>query len=419
VSDTPDPVHAQVNKASRSGPAVDLPLDGVIVVDFSQYLAGPVATLRLADLGARVIKVERPGPGDAGRDLAFAGLRVAGASLSFHVMNRGKESFAADLKVAAQRDEVKQLLAISDVLVHNFRPGVMARLGLDYASLRELYPRLVYANVSGFGEAGPWANKPGQDLLAQSISGMPWLNGRAGDPPVPVGLAFADTLASCHLAEGITALLFRRERTGRGGLVETSLMEAMFDMQLELLPVYLHDRTKTVRRSSGYGAHAYLGAPYGVFPTADGYLALAMNPVPRIGEILGIDELSSYTDPESWMGEREVINDLIAQRLRTGTTSRWLGLLEAADAWCAAVNTLEEVVSSEGFAALEMTQEITQSGASVGDEAVVLEVTRSPLRIDGKRLTNTAGSPRLGEHNEAVRTEMERHGAKNGKESKP
>ena len=406
------------HEGTESSPAVpvDLPLTGIVVVDFSQYLAGPVATLRLVDLGARVIKVERPSSGDAGRELAFAGVRVAGASLSFHVMNRGKESFSVDLKDAGQREEVKRLLATVDVLVHNFRPGVMERLGLDYESLRENCPRLIYASVSGFGNVGPWANKPGQDLVAQSISGMPWLNGRGGDPPVPVGLAIADTLASCHLAQGITALLFRRERTGRGGLVETSLMEAMFDLQLELLPAYLYDRSKTVKRSSGYGAHAYLGSPYGVFPTADGYLALAMNPVPWIGEILGIEELVAYQEPENWMEQREVINDLIANRLRTASTAHWLQLLEAADAWCAPVNTLEQVIASEGFAALDMIHEIAQAGPSARNQAVPLQVTRSPLRVDGACLTGTTGSPRLGEHNVAIRAEVERKRAQSAQE---
>ena len=195
----------------------DLPLTGVTVLDFSQFLAGPVAALRLADLGARVIKIERPGSGDAGRQLAFAGRTVDGDSMSFHAMNRNKESIVADLKDPAGLARVRALVATADVVVSNFRPGVMERLGLDYETVHRINPGIVYGSVSGYGDTGPFKDRPGQDLLAQSIAGLPWLNGSRDDPPVPVGLAVADHLASCHLAQGITALLVRRFRTGRGG----------------------------------------------------------------------------------------------------------------------------------------------------------------------------------------------------------
>ncbi|MDQ4115072.1 MAG: CoA transferase, partial [Actinomycetota bacterium] len=167
--------------------ASDLPLEGVTVLDFSQFLAGPVAALRLADLGARVIKIERPSGGDAGRSLAFAGRTVNGDSLSFHAMNRNKESVTADLKDPADLERVRGLVAGADVFVQNFRPGVMERIGLDYDSVRALNPAIVYGSVTGYGGVGPFQDRPGQDLLAQAIAGLPWLNGSADDPPVPVG----------------------------------------------------------------------------------------------------------------------------------------------------------------------------------------------------------------------------------------
>jgi crotonobetainyl-CoA:carnitine CoA-transferase CaiB-like acyl-CoA transferase len=181
------------------------PLDGVLVLDFSQFLAGPVAAMRLADLGARVIKIERPGTGDIGRTLAFAGRMADGDTISFHAMNRNKESITADLKVAADLDYVKQLVAKADVIIQNFRPGVMERIGLDYESVRAINPSIVYASATGYGDEGPWKNRPGQDLLAQSVSGLPWLNGSRDDGPVPVGLSIADHLLSCHIAQGATA----------------------------------------------------------------------------------------------------------------------------------------------------------------------------------------------------------------------
>ncbi|SPE39535.1 hypothetical protein SBA3_3270019 [Candidatus Sulfopaludibacter sp. SbA3] len=171
------------------------PLDGLLVLDFSQFLAGPSAALRLADLGARVIKIERPDGGDLCRRLYISNLELEGDSTLFHSINRNKESFAADLKNEEDRTRVLALVARADVLIQNFRPGVMERLGLDYGSLRERFPGLVYAEVTGYGATGPWRDKPGQDLLVQALSGLAWLNGDAGQPPLPFGLAVADMFA--------------------------------------------------------------------------------------------------------------------------------------------------------------------------------------------------------------------------------
>lgn len=378
-------------------PGADLPLDGITVLDFSQFLAGPVAALRLADLGARVIKVERPGTGDTGRSLAFAGRTADGDSVSFHAMNRNKEGVTADLKDPADLEFVKDLVRTADVLIQNFRPGVMERIGLDHASVRELNPQLVYGSVSGYGDTGPFAARPGQDLLAQSISGLPWLSGSRDDPPVPVGLAVADHLASCHLATGITALLVRRFRTGEGGLVQTSLFESLLDLQFELLSTRLNDPTITVERKGPRSAHAFLPAPYGVYPTRDGWLAIAMNPVPTIGRLLEIPELVSLTDPASWWERQSEIEELLTATLRTGDRDHWLAVLDAADVWCAPVLTLDELVAHDGFRAIAMTQQITR-----GD--TTLTTTRSPIRVDGTRLTSPRPAPRLGEHDGAVRS---------------
>lgn len=381
------------------------PLEGVTVLDFSQFLAGPVAALRLSDLGARVIKVERPGVGELGRSLAFADLRRDGDSLTFHAMNRGKQSLAADLKRSEDLDLVRRMVRSADVVVENFRPGVMKRLGLDYESVRALNPGIVYGSISGYGPSGPWADKPGQDLLAQARSGLPWLNGDAMSPPVPVGLSIADHLASCQLALGIAALLVRRERTGEGGLVETSLLEGVLDFQFELLTAYFNEPSFGLRRCGVHGANAYLAAPYGVYPTADGYLALAMYPVTRIGELLGLSELEAYVEPERWMADRDVIATLLGERLAEAPTSHWLEILEPADVWCAPVLTLPELAASEGFAAIDMLQEVERT-SSGSDGEVALTTTRSPLRIDGERLVTRRGAPHVGEHSDALRAEF-------------
>ncbi|MGN6327157.1 CaiB/BaiF CoA transferase family protein [Pseudolysinimonas sp.] len=381
-----------------------LPLDGVLVLDFSQFLAGPVAALRLADLGARVIKVERPQGGDIGRTLAFAGRTVDGDTVSFHAMNRGKQSVAADLKDPDDLAWIRTLVARADVVIQNFRPGVMERIGLDYESVRELNPAIVYASATGYGDEGPWRGRPGQDLLVQSMTGMPWLSGSREDGPVPVGLSIADHLLSCHIAQGVTALLVRRFRTGVGGHVQTSLLEAMLDLQFELLSTHLTDPAVTVRRSGPHAAHAFLPAPYGTYPTADGYLALAMNPIPTLGRLLDLPELEALTDPQDWWDREEWIGDRLAARLAGATTAHWLEILDAADVWCAPVLTLEQLVASEGFAAIGMTQQVERATSDGGTARVT--TTGSPLRIDGARPRGGAAAPRLGEHTAAVRAEF-------------
>jgi CoA:oxalate CoA-transferase len=388
---------------------IERPLEGVLVLDFSQFLAGPVAALRLADLGARVIKIERPGIGDIGRQLAFAGLRAGEETISFHAMNRGKESVAADLKNPEHLAFVRSLVRRADVVIQNFRPGVMERLGLDYETVRQENPRVIYGSISGYGDQGPWKDRPGQDLLAQSISGLPWLQG--GEHPTAVGLSIADHLASCHMAQGITALLFRRERTGEGGLVETSLLEAMLDLQFELLSTKLTAPEAVHIQGRGpHSAHTFLSAPYGIYPTLDGHLAIAMNPVPIVGRLLGIPEVEAMTDPETWWTRQAEIEELLAARLATAPTEHWLGLLDAADVWCAPVNTLEQLIESEGFRAIDMVQTVERDDANGAHIEVV--TTRSPLRVDGQTLKGRTGAPILGADTDAVREEFASEGAR-------
>lgn len=376
------------------------PLEGLLVVDLSQFLSGPSATLRLADLGARVIKVERPGVGEVGRQLYISNQGLDGDSTLFHAINRNKEGFSADLKDPSHRERVLRLLDQADVVVQNFRPGVAERLGLAYDDLAARNPRLVYAYVSGYGTQGPWVNKPGQDLLAQALSGLPWLNGDDGQPPVPTGLAVADMLAGAHLVQGILACLVRRGISGTGGLVEVSLLESVLDFQFEVLTTHLNDGGKLPKRSRVNNAHAYLGAPYGLYETSDGHLALAMGSVTRLGELLGVDGLSAYTDPASWFDRRDEIKALLADFLRGGTTAHWLSVLEPADVWCAEVLTWPRLLQHEGFKVLDWVQRVYR------DENVSFETTRCPIRIDRRILTSRKGAPRVGQHDDAISREL-------------
>jgi CoA:oxalate CoA-transferase len=378
-----------------------LPLDGLVVLDFSQFLAGPSCALRLADLGAQVIKVERPGAGELGRQLYISNLALDGDSTLFHSINRNKRSFAADLKDPADLAQVKKLIARADVLIQNFRPGVMERIGLDYPPVRALNPRLVYATVTGYGTEGPWRDKPGQDLLAQSVSGLAWLNGNADQPPTPFGLSVADMLAGAHLAQGILACLVRRGISGGGGLVEVSLLESVLDLQFEVLTTYLNDGGKLPQRSRVNNANAYLGAPYGIYETADGFLALAMGSVVQLGEVLGCAPLLAYSDTQTWFTQRDEIKSHLVRHLRTQPTGHWLGSLEPAGYWCADVLTWPRLIEHAAFTALQMTQRVSRANGAT------LETTRCPIRIDGARLTSPVGAPRVGEHTAEIAREFE------------
>ena len=231
-------------------------LEGVIVLDMSQFLSGPFAALRMGDLGARVIKIERPDGGDLCRRLYLSDTEIGGDSTLFHAINRGKQGFAADFKNSADIEAVKRLIARADVVVQNFRPGVIERLGLDYASAKAINPGIVYASITGYGADGPWAMLPGQDLLAQARTGLMWLNGDHDQGPVPFGLAIADLLAGSAIVQGVLAALVRRGRTGEGAHIETSLLEALVDFQFEVLTTFLNDGGRMPERSKFRSAHA-------------------------------------------------------------------------------------------------------------------------------------------------------------------
>jgi crotonobetainyl-CoA:carnitine CoA-transferase CaiB-like acyl-CoA transferase len=376
------------------------PLQGILVLDFSQFLSGSLATLRLADMGARVIKIERPGTGDLGRSLYLSDTDVQGENTLFHAINRNKESYAADLKNSSDLDKVRELIARADVVVQNFRPGVMERLGFGYDKVFEINSRLVYGIVSGYGNAEAWRDRPGQDLLAQARSGIMWLSGDEGDPPTPMALAIADMLAGHNLCEGILACLVRRGVTGRGGLVETSLIEALLDFQFEVLTTHLNDGRRLPRRSAFRNAHAYLAAPYGVYDTANGYLALAMTHLPTLGKLLDLPALQEISDQTDGFRRRDEIKQIIAQRLKQHSTEQWLEILNAADIWCAEVLDWPELCATEAFQQLAMVQTL---GDASGIEVLT---TRIPIRLDGDLLTSQRLAPRVGQHTETIQQEF-------------
>ena len=372
------------------------PLDGLLVLEFSQFMAGPTAGLRLADLGARVVKIERPVKGEGGRQIAIKNIFVDDSSLVFHTINRNKESYAADLKNEKDLADIKALIQKADVITHNFRPGVMEKIGLDYESVKALNPKIIYATVTGYGNEGPWAKKPGQDLLVQSMSGLSWLSGSEGDGPVPFGLAVIDMYCATHLTQGILAALLKRSRTEEGVLVEVSLLESALDMQFEVLTTYFNDGRKLPKRSAVRGGgHAYLSAPYGLYQTVNGYLALAMGDLQKIAAVIGLPE-RHYHDQSTWFSQRDTIMQELGQALREKTTQEWVALLETAGIWCGSVQDYHTFLQEENFVQTGMLQEISLH------DGTALRTTRSVYGIDGHYLYADKPAPKVGEDNEKI-----------------
>lgn len=375
----------------------NLPLQGLVVLEFSQYLAGPSAGLRLADLGARVIKIERPGKGDAGRKLAIKNIWVDDNSLLFHTINRNKESFTADLKSAADIEVINQLITKADVVLHNFRPGVMEKTGLGYDAVKQINPRIIYAEISGYGKEGEWKNKPGQDLLLQSITGLTYTTGNGTNGPVPFGISIADILCGAQLVQGILAALIRRQKRGEGALIEISLLESMLDFQFELLTTYYTNHQQP-QRSKVNNGHPLLSAPYGIYKTADGYIALAMMDIQVLADAIVCIGLKNFTAAQAF-AQRDTIKKILADHIVTQHTAHWLKALQQQDLWAMEVLDWEKMLQHEAYKILGMEQEI-----HTGNKKIF--TTRCPIRINGERLYAGKPAPQLGEHNEKIKRDF-------------
>ena len=265
-------------------------------------------------------------------------------------------------------------------MTHNFRPGVMERIGLDYESVCQINPKIIYGEVTGYGKTGPWVSKPGQDLLIQSLSGLNYLTGNKQDPPTPMGIAAADMLTGTHLVQGILSMLFQRQTTGIGGKVSVSLLESTLDFQFEVITTYLNDGKKHPDRAQKGNAHAYLSAPYGIYQTADSHIAIAMVPLHKLTRLMEIELPEKFLSPESWYSRRDEIMECLAGVFIQKSTQAWLDMLEPQDIWCSAVFQYQDLINHEGFQVLKMDQEIETI------DGEVLKTTRCPIRIDGERI---------------------------------
>jgi len=286
------------------------------------------------------------------------------------------------------------------VMMHNFRPGVMERLGLDYETVKKINPSIIYAEITGYGNEGPWKDLPGQDLLLQAASGLTWLSNNSDENPTPMGVAAVDILAGTHIAQGILATLYKRTINGEGALVQVSMFESVLDFQFEVLTCYYNDGKQLPVRSAINSGHAYVAAPYGIYKTKDDYIALAMTNIVKLGILLECEPLKEYADASDWFNKRDEIKKELASHLVRETAAYWLNILEKADIWCAPVLNYDELAKEEGYRVLNMEITVkTSNGISV-------KTTRCPIRVDGKLLVNDKGAPLLGEHNKEIDTQF-------------
>jgi crotonobetainyl-CoA:carnitine CoA-transferase CaiB-like acyl-CoA transferase len=370
-------------------------LEGVRVLDFTQMMMGPWATQFLGDMGADVVKVERPGAGEWERGLRAMGELLGGQSPFFLAMNRNKRSLTLNLKHPRAREVVLRLAATADLVTENFRPGVMDRLGIGYEALKTVNPSLVYVAGTGYGPDGPYVDRPGQDLLIQSVSGLAAYGGRRHDPPTPAGSSIVDASTALLLAFSAMVGLFHRERTGQGQRIDVSLLNTAVALQCQELAAFLNSGRRFERSQAGIGG-AWLSAPFGIYRTADGHLALAMGSLAVLGELLDLPELAAYDTPERAWADRDHVYRLLAARLPERPTADWLALLATRDVWCAPVQSFEQLVDDPQVAHNQLLTTVDYPG--LGEVRVV----GVPARFSGTPGTIRLGPPAVGQHTDEL-----------------
>jgi len=383
--------------APETAPETPLALEGIRILDFTQMMLGPLCTQTLADMGADVLKIERPGKGEWMRSMPMIGQFVGGDSAAFHAFNRNKRSVTVDLKHPDGRALLLEIAGQCDVVVENFRSGVMDRLGLGYEDFKAVNPRIIYASGSGWGSGSAMAEKgmPGQDLLIQAMSGVMFNTGRAGDPPTACGTPVADFAASQALAIGILGALIARDRHGIGQRIETNLYSATLNlMGQENFAVLNQDIT--LKRSEAGVASCWNDAPYGAHPTADGWIAIAMCPLSKLGPLLGDDTLDEM-DP--WV-ERDAVKRRIDAGTARKTTEEIIAIFTEADVWAAPIRAskeaMDELVETHSPRLVEMDH----------PKAGRIRAIANPVAMSETPVTLRYAPPQVGEHTETVLTDL-------------
>lgn len=370
------------------------PLTGVRVLDLSRVLAGPYTTMVLADLGAEVVKVEEPGVGDESRRF---GPFQNGVSTYFFSINRGKKGLTLNLKAEAGKRLFLDLVRQADILVENYRPGVMKRLGLDYPTLRAVNPRLVYAACSGFGHTGPYSPRGAYDMIVQGMGGLMSITGEPGRPPVRVGTSIGDIAAALFTAVGILAALGHARATGEGQLVDV----AMLDCQVAILENAIMRYFVTGEVPGPLGARHPSIAPFEAFPAKDGHVILAVgtNIWPRFCEGIGRPDLIEHPHFVTNALRAEHVDELhaiLVPIIRQKRVETWMKEMEAIGVPCGPVNTVDKVIQDPQVKAREMVVAVQDpDGGTISMAGVPIKLSATPGKVHGR-------APRLGEHTEEI-----------------
>jgi crotonobetainyl-CoA:carnitine CoA-transferase CaiB-like acyl-CoA transferase len=320
-------------------------MEGIRVVSFNHFLMGPMGVQHLADLGADVIAIEPPS-GAFQRHWSGGNVWVDRESMLLWCANRNKRSLAVDLKQAQGKEVILRLIETCDVVTENFRPGVMEKLGLGFEQLQKIKPDLIYASGSGFGHDGPYADRPGQDLLLQAFSGLAAINGQAPDGASPVGVSAVDHHGAALLAMGVLAALLNRQRTGEGMRIDVSLLGSAIDLQAESYTCYLNGKSMGSLRRQGDSGSWYQPGPYGIYKCKDGAIAISNCKVSDLAEALQCPGLASIPDSQSFQRQEEICT-IVSKHIAASPIARLLSVLEKHQIWHAPVNSYDEVVEDE------------------------------------------------------------------------
>jgi crotonobetainyl-CoA:carnitine CoA-transferase CaiB-like acyl-CoA transferase len=373
-------------------------LTGYRVLDCTIAMAGPFAAQRLGDLGADVIKIEPPA-GEWQRHVSAGGARGNRVNVSFLSLNRNKRSLAIDLKKPEGRALILDLVRSADVFMQNYRPGVAERLGVDYEALRAINPRLVYVSISGYGDTGPYRDRPGQDLLLQAMSGAMLNTGRAADPPLPAGQYLVDAVTAYTAFEGALAALLHRERAGEGQLVKVNMLDAIVTMQMQELSVFTVGG-QPQRRTNEPHAHVYIRAPYGIFATKDGFLALAFPPLKKLAAAIDAPALATMDDEVDTFGRRDEIFAIVRERLLTRPLADWLAAFEEHDIWAGPVYGYAELVRDSQIAENKTFVEYDHpTEGRVKTPGFAISFSRTPSTV-------ARGAPLAGQHTREILREL-------------
>lgn len=368
-------------------------LHGITVLDLTRVLSGPYCTMMLGDMGARVIKVEQPGTGDDTR--GWGPPFMNGESAYFLSINRNKESVTLDFKQPAGRAILDRLLAKADVLVENFRPGTLAKLGLDYHTLAPQYPRLVYCAISGFGQTGPRQREAGYDAVLQAEGGLMSITGSADGPPFRLGVAIADIATGMFAAQGITAALFSRERSGRGQQVDVAMLDSVVALLTYQASIYFANDAPPQRLGNRHPTIA----PYETFTASDGAFVVAVGNDDQWRRFCGVAALEPHGRFAT--NRLRVLNyadlkPLLDDTFRTRSRADWIARLTEAGVPCGSVRDLHDVFSDPQVAARSMVVELEH--ASIG----LLRLLGTPMKFSDTPGSIRTPPPRLGEHTDSV-----------------